>query len=85
VRLRYTDQKGIVKPLERNKITVKVEGGELVGLGNGCPYNETGYLCDTTDTYYGQALAAIRVGNVDELIVIANDGNEMTTTSITVI
>lgn len=37
-----------------------VEGGELLTLGNACPYNQQGYLTDATDTYYGQALAIIR-------------------------
>ena len=39
---------------------MEVEGGKLLALGSACPYNERGYLTDTTDTYYGQALAVIR-------------------------
>ena len=60
VRLQYTDASGIVKPLIHGDIQVKVQGGKLLGLGNGCPYNERGYLTDTTDTYYGEALAIIK-------------------------
>lgn len=60
VRLVYTDEKGIWKPLARGDIKVKVEGGELIALGNACPFNMRGYLSDTTDTYYGEALAIIR-------------------------
>lgn len=60
IRLRYTDQNGLLKPLARGEIRVAVEGGELLALGNACPYNQQGYLTDATDTYYGQALAIIR-------------------------
>lgn len=60
VRLQYTDAVGIVKPLVHGEIKVKVEGGKLLGLGNGCAYNARGYLADTTDTYYGEALAIIQ-------------------------
>ncbi|MBQ9187825.1 MAG: DUF4982 domain-containing protein [Clostridia bacterium] len=60
VRLQFTDHSGILKPLARSMIHVAVGGGELLALGSACPYNEQGYLCDTTDTYYGEALAIIR-------------------------
>ncbi|MCD8153370.1 MAG: DUF4982 domain-containing protein [Clostridiales bacterium] len=60
VRLKLTDGKGLVKPLERDDIQVKVEGGRLLGLGSACPYYTKSYLGDVTDTYYGEALAVIR-------------------------
>ena len=60
VRLQYTDGNGTVKPLARGDIKVTVEGGKLLGLGNGCPYNEKGYLNDVTDTYFGEALAIVK-------------------------
>lgn len=73
VRLRYTDEKGTVKPLNRGMVSVNVQNGELVALGCACPYNETGYNGDETDTYYGEALAVVRAtgGNVT---VTASDG-----------
>ena len=48
------------RPLARGDIRVAVEGGTLLALGSACPYNERGYLTDTTDTYYGQALAIVK-------------------------
>ena len=60
VRLRYTDDQGMLKPALRGEIHVSVIGGQLIALGNACSYNERGYLTDTTDTYYGEALAIIR-------------------------
>lgn len=62
VRLSYADTDGITKPLKRGEIKVSVEGGTLLGLGHACPYNEKGYLSNTTDTYYGEALAIVRAG-----------------------
>lgn len=60
VRLRYTYGQGALKPLTRGLIHVSVKGGTLLGLGNGCPYNDTGYLTSSTDTYYGESLAIVR-------------------------
>ena len=59
VRLRYTDEQGTGKPGCRGEIHAKVTGGRLLALGNACSYNERGYLSDSTDTYYGEALAII--------------------------
>lgn len=70
IRLRYTDIDGVWKPLARGRVTVKVEGGELLALGSACPYNETGYLSDTSDTYFGEALAIIRPAKDAEKIVL---------------
>jgi beta-galactosidase len=60
VRLQYTDGKGMVKPLEHKILTAKVEGGELLALGNACPFNALGFCGDKTDTYYGEALAVVK-------------------------
>jgi len=62
VRLRFTDENGVLKPLEHREISVAVEGGELLALGNACPFNLKGYLSDTTDTYYSEAMAVVKAG-----------------------
>lgn len=67
VRLSFTDQEGIWKPMEKHTVKVGVTGGKLVAFGNACPYNPDGYLRDETFTYYGEALAIVRVE--DEHIV----------------
>ena len=59
-RLAYTDQNGIVKPMARGKMQIKVQGGTLLAFGNACAYYEGSYQSDTTDSYYGEALAIIR-------------------------
>lgn len=60
IHLRYTDSKGILKPLAQGEIQVSVEGGELLALGSARPLNPRSYLTDCTDTYYGEAMAVIR-------------------------
>lgn len=73
VRIRYTDRKGTVKPLERGLIEVKVEGGELLALGNACPFNLLGYTADKTETYYGEALAVVKITS-ERVVVKVTDG-----------
>lgn len=74
VRLRYTDENGITKPLARGNIQVQVRGGTLVGLGSACPFNKHSYLDSETDTYYGEALAIVRMGDSDAMTIAASDG-----------
>ena len=82
IRLRYTDEKGITKPLARGNIKVEVDGGTLAGLGNACPYHERSYLDCVADTYYGEALAIVRAGEGNSLTLTADDG--MYSTAVTV-
>ena len=71
LRLRYTDEQGTVKPLARGNIHLTVTGGKLLALGSACPYNAAGYLSDTTDTYYGEALAVIAPSGSEAVAVQA--------------
>ena len=74
IRLRYTDENGITKPLARGNIQVQVRGGTLVGLGSACPFNKHSYLDNETDTYYGEALSIVRMGDGDAMTIAASDG-----------
>jgi beta-galactosidase len=75
IRLRYTDENGITKPLERGKLKVSVEGGKLLGLGSACPYQEGSFLDDETDTYYGEAMAVVMAGEAGRLTLEVTDGH----------
>jgi beta-galactosidase len=77
IRLRYTDEQGVLKPLERHRISVAVTGGRLLGLGHACPYNPDGYLGKDTDTYWGEALAAVQAGDAGKVVLTAEDGERM--------
>ena len=77
VRLRYTDDQGIWKPLERHQLKVSVENGFLLGLGCANSYFSGNYTQDTTDTYYGEALAVIRAdGRGDVRVSVTEDGEK---------
>lgn len=73
IRLRYTDCAGIWKPMEKHRIRITVENGELMGFGNACPYNPDGYWRSETKTYYGEALAVIRAGDEGCVLVRVSD------------
>lgn len=60
--IRYTDKQGIWKPMEKHRLTVKVENGSLEGLGSANAYKEGNYTDPVTDTYYGEAMAIVRAG-----------------------
>ncbi len=74
IRLQYADESGTVKPLERGTLRVRVTGGHLLGLGSGCPYNAAGFLTDTTDTYYGRALAVVQADGTGPVELTVTDG-----------
>ena len=62
IRLRYTDQNGVLKPTVREPIRVQVTGGRLLALGNACPFNLQGYRTSQTDPYWGEAMAIVETG-----------------------
>ena len=84
VRIRYTDKDGILKPMEKHHIQVKVENGTLEGFGNACSYNEDGYWKDATKTYYGEALAVLRAGTKGTIRVTVSDESRVETAEILV-
>ena len=69
IRFQYTDKTGIIKPLKRGILKVKVRGGKLAGLGNACPYNKIGYCTDETDTYWGEALAVVQADGSGDVVL----------------
>lgn len=77
IRLQYTDTDGTVKPLARGNLRVTVHCGKLLGLGSACPYNPAGFLTNTTDTYYGQALAIVLASGQGPVLLTVTD-NEHT-------
>ena len=76
VRVRYTDENGVWKPLSRQRVAATVENGTLIALGGGCAYIHGNYNAPAMDTYYGEALAILRAGEAGTLAlnVIDDDG-----------
>lgn len=84
VRLQYTDPDGIWKPMEKHTLTVRVTGGELMGLGSACPYVEGNYAQDTVKTYFGEAMAVLRAGDNGPLRLEVADEQDCIVTEIPV-
>ena len=75
-------ENGVVEANADKKLTVTVEGGELLGFGSANPCTEEQYHTGTFTTYYGRALAIIRVQN--NTTVTVTDGSETVKAEITV-
>ena len=60
LRVRYTDDQGIDKPMVQGELVGHVQGGRLLALGCAAPYNPEGFLKGHTRSYYGQALAVVQ-------------------------
>ena len=56
-----TDGAGTVESNADSVVTVSVEGGELVAFGSAIQSTEHRYHSGTFPTYYGRALAVVRV------------------------
>jgi beta-galactosidase len=82
IRMEYTDKMGIWKPMEKHKVLVEAENGELKGLVNACPYNKDGYWQNHTSTYYGRALAVVKAGVRGEVTVKVMDESDIYTVTV---
>ncbi len=62
VRVRYTDENGVTKPLERGTLRVEREStAQVLGFGCAAPFNKGSFVTGETGTYYGEALAVVGV------------------------
>ncbi len=61
IRVRYADEAGTTMPLERGMLDATAEGCRLLGFGCAAPYNPGSFVTGTTDTYYGEALAVVKL------------------------
>ena len=67
-------ENGVVEHNADRKLTVTVEGGELLAFGSANPRTEENFDEGTYTTYYGKALAAVRVEK--DCTVTFTDGKE---------
>ena len=73
--LQYTDAEGIWKPLIRRTVKVTLENADLMGLGSAAAYYEGNYCSDTTETYFGEALAVVRATGEGPVKAVFTDEN----------
>ena len=77
-------QDGIVESNADRKLTVTVEGGELLAFGSANPCTEEQYHTGSFTSYYGRTLAVVRAGESGIVRVTATDGSLKDTAEITV-
>ena len=75
-------ENGVVESNADRKLTVTVEGGELLGFGSANPRTEESFCSGSYTSYYGRALAVIRAGEAGELKLIVTDGKETAETVV---
>ncbi|MDO5100227.1 MAG: glycoside hydrolase family 2 TIM barrel-domain containing protein [Eubacteriales bacterium] len=71
--LSYTDAIGQLKPMEKHRLRASVTGGKLIGFGNARPYQPDSFLTAEASTYYGRALAVVRIEDPQQLCVRLTD------------
>ena len=82
VNVAIVGENGVVESNADRKLTVTVDGGELLAFGSANPRTEERFDAGTYTTYYGTALAAIRVnGNAT---ITVTDGKETVKTLVKV-
>ena len=64
---------GVVESNADRKLSVTVEGGELLGFGFADPRTEERFDAGEYSTYYGRALAVVRAGAAGTMTVRAGD------------
>ena len=75
---------GIVESNADRKLTLTVEGGELLAFGSANPCTEEQYNTGSFTTYYGRALAVVRAGEAGTMKLTATDGRLSGEAEITV-
>ena len=82
VNIAIVGENGVVESNADRKLTVSVEGGELLAFGSANPRTEERFDEGTYTTYYGTALAAVRVQ--ENTVVKVSGGNQTTQCAISV-
>ncbi len=85
VRVRYTDENGVTKPLERGTLRVEREStAQVLGFGCAAPFNKGSFVTGETGTYYGEALAVVGVPQSQKgaAVLCISDGKLSTQVSV---
>ena len=76
------DADGSAESNSDRKLSVRVEGGELLGFGSANPRTEERFDSGEYTTYYGRALAVVRAGANGSARVCVSDGIDSAKTEI---
>lgn len=75
---------GVIESNADRKISVEVDNGELLAFGSANPCTKEQYHTGSFTTYYGRALAVVRVGEAGTTTVCATDGDRTTSEEISI-
>lgn len=78
------DADGIVEANDDRRLTVSVEGGELLAFGSANPRTEERYDTGEFTTYYGRALAVVRAGSEGAVTITVRDAGSAVSERIAV-
>jgi hypothetical protein len=86
INIHLVGENGVVESNDDKKLSVTVEGGELLGFGSADPCTEERFDGPSCTTYYGKALAVVRAGLEVETVqvVVSAEGCEPRELSIPV-
>ena len=73
-RMRYTDNNGEIKPMEKHRVRVSAENGTVMGTANGSTYFHGNYAQSEVPTYFGEAQTVVQAGDTGVLRVTVTDG-----------
>ena len=76
LRMRYTDENGEIKPMEKHRIRVTAENGTVMGTANGSSYFKGNYAQSEVTTYFGEAQTVVQAGEAGTLRVTVTDGEQ---------
>ena len=82
VDINITDKNGIVESNADRMLTVKVDGGKLLGFGSAQPCTDETFQSGKYTTYFGQSQAIIRPGKGKVTIIVSGEGLPTTTRTI---
>ena len=83
VNIAVVGENGVIESNADRKLTVTIDGGELLGFGSANPRTEECFTEGTYTTYYGMALAAVRVEK-DTIVKVSSDDGETVVAQIAV-
>ncbi len=86
VKIHLVGENGVVESNDDKKLSVSVEGGDLLGFGSANPRTQERFDRGNYTTYYGKALAVIRAGLNSEnvYLTVSGEGCELQELSLPV-
>jgi len=75
LRMRYTDEAGEIKPMEKHTVTVSAQNAQVMGTANGCTFFQGNYAQSSVPTYFGEAQAVVRAMEKGRVRVTVTDGD----------